>query len=443
MKEDTGLFTYVELKNYKSLVNLRVDLCSKNNVPKKFICIYGENGSGKTNFSSVFKTLSDTLKTLEIRDIREHILSEREMGKNIDNNYLRFIYNDISNIITENKTINSTDNMSLEFGFLIDDKPGSYQIEFDNEKIVHEKLEYTLSKNRGCYFELFENEIKVNNFIFLNNSYKRDFITNIRKFWGKHSVLSILFYELKDKADGYLQEQLHENIFKILYFFDSISCRIIGQTYSLNQISSHFLSNINFDEGRVPLSEKNTLQSVENYIRWFFTSTYKDITNVYYKKNIIDNYIEYKLIIQKKIYGKIVDVNFELESYGTKSLLDLLPFFIATMQNGTVVIDEIDNAIHDILLFNLLKPLCAEMKGQLIITTHNVALLDLDVPKDSFYFVNISDDGTKEFNDATEFSRIQPENSMRSLYLRNKFHGLPWEKMNINYTEGINILNNQ
>lgn len=40
--------------------------------------------------------------------------------------------------------------MILEFGFLIDEKPGCYQIEFDNERIVHEKLEYTLAKIEGA-----------------------------------------------------------------------------------------------------------------------------------------------------------------------------------------------------------------------------------------------------------------------------------------------------
>lgn len=278
------MFTYVKLKNYKSLVDLTVDLCTKNNIPKNFICIYGANGSGKTNFSSVFKTLSDTLKTLQIRDIRERILSEREMGKNIDNNYLRFIYNDISNIIAENKTINSTENMILEFGFLIDEKPGCYQIEFDNERIVHEKLEYTLAKNRGCYFELSDSEIKINNFIFINSNYKKDFLENIKKFWGKHSVLSILLYDMEDKADGYLKDQLHQNLFNVLRFFNNISCRIIGQSYSLNQISSSYLSNINFDEGRIPLAEEPMLDQIRNYIQWFFTNTYKDIVGVYYKK---------------------------------------------------------------------------------------------------------------------------------------------------------------
>lgn len=245
---------------------------------------------------------------------------------------------------------------------------------------------------------------------------------------------------MEDKADGYLKDQLHQNLFNVLRFFNNISCRIIGQSYSLNQISSSYLSNINFDEGRIPLAEEPMLDQIRNYIQWFFTNTYKDIVGVYYKKNINENFIDYKLILQKKIYGTTTDVNFELESYGTKSLLDLLPFFIAAMQKGTVVIDEIDNAIHDILLFNLLSPLCSEMVGQLIITTHNIALLDLDVPKDSFYFVDISDDGAKTFNCATDFNRIQAENSIRSLYLRNKFHGLPWEKIDINYSDGLQIL---
>lgn len=177
--------------------------------------------------------------------------------------------------------------MILEFGFLIDEKPGCYQIEFDNERIVHEKLEYTLAKNRGCYFELSDSEIKINNFIFINSNYKKDFLENIKKFWGKHSVLSILLYDMEDKADGYLKDQLHQNLFNILVFFNNISCRIIGQSYSLNQISSSYLSNINFDEGRIPLAEEPMLDQIRNYIQWFFTNTYKDIVGVYYKKTLM------------------------------------------------------------------------------------------------------------------------------------------------------------
>lgn len=105
---------------------------------------------------------------------------------------------------------------------------------------------------------------------------------------------------MEDKADGYLKDQLHQNLFNILVFFNNISCRIIGQSYSLNQISSSYLSNINFDEGRIPLAEEPMLDQIRNYIQWFFTNTYKDIVGVYYKKNINENFIDYKLILQKK-----------------------------------------------------------------------------------------------------------------------------------------------
>ena len=41
------MFTYIKLKNYKSLIELEVDLTKKENTPKKLISIYGENGIGK------------------------------------------------------------------------------------------------------------------------------------------------------------------------------------------------------------------------------------------------------------------------------------------------------------------------------------------------------------------------------------------------------------
>ncbi|WP_181039084.1 AAA family ATPase, partial [Brachyspira murdochii] len=54
------MFTYVKLKNYKSLVDFEVDLTSSKNNPKKMIIIYGENGAGKSNFINAFFTLFET-----------------------------------------------------------------------------------------------------------------------------------------------------------------------------------------------------------------------------------------------------------------------------------------------------------------------------------------------------------------------------------------------
>ena len=63
------MFTYVKLKNYKSLVDFEVDLTDSKNNPKKMVVIYGENGTGKTNFINAFSTLSETINTKIYKNI--------------------------------------------------------------------------------------------------------------------------------------------------------------------------------------------------------------------------------------------------------------------------------------------------------------------------------------------------------------------------------------
>ena len=60
------MFTYIKLKNYKSLIELEVDLTKKENTPKKLISIYGENGVGKSNFVDSFYTLKRIVSTRTI-----------------------------------------------------------------------------------------------------------------------------------------------------------------------------------------------------------------------------------------------------------------------------------------------------------------------------------------------------------------------------------------
>ena len=38
------MIRYVKLKNYRSLVDLYVDLTNKRGTPKKLVLVYGENG---------------------------------------------------------------------------------------------------------------------------------------------------------------------------------------------------------------------------------------------------------------------------------------------------------------------------------------------------------------------------------------------------------------
>ena len=123
------MFEYVKLKNFKSFGNIEFNLLDRNNQPKKMILIYGENGIGKSNLASAFFMLSETLRTMDVRDIMESLLADDADRLNNSEElkkYFRMRYKDIETLIRENKTVASTDPMLIEFGFRINGKSGKY-----------------------------------------------------------------------------------------------------------------------------------------------------------------------------------------------------------------------------------------------------------------------------------------------------------------------------
>ena len=108
------MFEYIKLKNFKSLQDVELNLLDKHNNPKKLVLIYGENGIGKSNLASSFFMLSETLRTMDVRDIMEAFLSEKIddiKNKEKIQQFLKFRYKDLETIIKENKTVSSNEPM--------------------------------------------------------------------------------------------------------------------------------------------------------------------------------------------------------------------------------------------------------------------------------------------------------------------------------------------
>ena len=107
--EEYAMFEYIYLKNYKSFGELRFDLTDKQGNPKKMILIYGENGIGKSNLASAFFMLSETLRTMDVRDIMQSFLSERPDAINEEDfsRLIRLRYKDLETLIRENKMVAS------------------------------------------------------------------------------------------------------------------------------------------------------------------------------------------------------------------------------------------------------------------------------------------------------------------------------------------------
>ena len=286
------MFEYIKLKNYKSFKDVELNLLDRRNNPKKLILIYGENGIGKSNIASAFFMLSETLRTMDVRALMESLLSEN--SDNVFNDveelkkYFQARYKDIETLINENKTISSVEPLYMEFGFRLRGKSGRYILETNNSQIIHEQLEYTISKNRGIYFDITCNKQIINNNIFLDKASYQSIKEACLKFWGKHSLLSILLHESDDKSEQYIKQSLIKNFNIVLNLFSKISCKVkLGnsQEQGIIGLPREILSN--YYSGEISIKKEKILDNTEKMLNILFKLTYQDIKKVYYKKTII------------------------------------------------------------------------------------------------------------------------------------------------------------
>ena len=438
------MFTYLKLKNYKSLINFEVDLTKKENSPKKLISIYGENGIGKSNFVDSFYTLKRIVSTRTINE-KIRILTEKQkelqtddfdkalyffgqLGSIIKNGF----FSNSIDIINECKTIDSKDNMIIEVGFKIKSKSGVYCIETDDTDIISEKLDFTLNKNKVNFFEMTKKEKYLNESVFIDHEYKKEILSIIEKYWGKHSLLSLIAYEIEDKKENYVKKKIFNGMFEVINFFSSLSILSRNKMEVFKDIEEEKLF-----YGTLALNEEKRLINIENVINTFFTALFSDIKQAYYKKKIDNDKINYVLCFKKNIYNKLIDIEYNRESTGTKNILKILPYLISAAKGKTVIIDEIDNGVHDLLMLKILENLSENLKGQLIITTHNTLLLEEEFIKDSIYIFKVDENANKKLLALNKFEgRVHPNLSIRKRYLKGLYGGIPFP-MDIDFNELI------
>lgn len=424
------MFTSLELHNYKSLVELNVSFLKKKDIAKKLIVVYGENGVGKSNFASAFFTLYESMQTLSVRKAIMAFLEDKKEYANKDS-FIRAVSSklrDTEAIIKNCKTIDSSDNMSLKFGFNIGGKEGSYLIEYDDTQIVRERLEYALVKNRCVLFDISLNERKINKKLFLESEYAYEVEENLTKYKGRHSLLSIIYNDIEEKANEYVQKRIHPALYKIIGDFVTMSVSLKhGNHGEFDKIgvSHEILSQLK--SGTLNIEDEEELDKAEELLNNFFTQTYSDIKEVFYKKEVInEKSFKYELFFKKKIYGNLIDVSYELESTGTLHLLKILPYLLMSVEGTVVVIDELDTGIHDLLVENLLNSIIDSIGGQLIVTTHNTMILDSEIDPEYIYTFVVDRDAKKELVPIVEFeNRVHPNLNYRNRYLKGMYGGIP------------------
>ena len=129
------------------------------------------------------------------------------------------------------------------------------------------------------------------------------------------------------------------------------------------------------------------------------------------------------------------EVRFEIrqESEGSQRVIDLLPAFLelsAQTLQKVYVIDEIDRSLHLLLIRQLLEEYLSnysrETRSQLLLTTHNVMLMDQQLlRRDEMWVTERDKSGVSSLFSFSEYKDVRYDKDIRKSYLQGRMGGIP------------------
>ena len=115
------------------------------------------------------------------------------------------------------------------------------------------------------------------------------------------------------------------------------------------------------------------------------------------------------------------------ESDGTKNLFFIILSLLDVVKNNKILlIDEIESSLHTSIVEFIIKMFHAGDSAQLIYSTHNTNLLNLNkVRKDQIYFVNKKTDASTELYSLFDFKDFRENMDVEKAYLQGRFDAIP------------------
>lgn len=349
--------------------------------------IFGANASGKTNIIRFLYALRKLLRN--------------EFGLGGDS---VFLYDPFK------FDINSL-NQSSEFAidFIVNDLKYSYNFKFDKSRILEERLSYYPNGRATLLFE--------------------------REIFNKKHLLKI----------GSSQKKISFEVFKNQLLLSKFA---IDTPHDIITPAAQYLSNMIVINGYHP----NMLDaSSEEVAEWaskdiknkqrlsqlltFADTGVKDFT---VKKNVGDVAKKYDVKAGHTLYKGEEDTQkkeylaIQEESYGTRSLFILGGKILQALDEGLpIFVDEIDSGLHSYITKFLTDLFRNESinskKAQLILTTHDINLLDQDfIRRDQVWFTEKDQYGCSELFSLSDFEDVREDTPFAKWYMNDKFGAVPY-----------------
>lgn len=363
--QDLFLTAYLgtRLKNTKYEKNFYID---KTNRVMKSAIIFGANASGKTNI------------ILGLERLKDIIFNGINLPKDFNEKNLNYDSNTIK----------------FEIGIL-DKKENiyDYSIEFQKDKLIYEKLEC----NDKVIYE-----------------FKGDILSSKKLPKEVNKIFSIISTEtiLKKLRDFQVEE--------ITDFISSLEWIKIRRNRGINYESKDTPNPIS-ENIKLRLEDKK--EEVLQIIK-LLDHTIEDLK--FEKLGTVNNEIVYDIyFLREKSKNKFYLGN---ESEGIRKVINLMLDLLDVYEGKTIVIDELDSSISTISLiklFNNFINVDNNIKGQLIVTSHNLFLFDNNIfEPQQIYIVNKKEDLSSELYSLAEFKIRSEKENLYHDFLKGKYGGI-------------------
>lgn len=331
---------------------------------------------------------------------------------------------------------------SFSFELLIDEKCYEYSFSLTREEVKEEKLVQILKTTektmfhrvgdklvevapalQGDEFLLFAFRGTRSNQLFLNNSVGQ----NVQLFrpiynWFAHTLTLIAPDSRFEPFEQFFSEEspLYDSMNSILSLLDTGVVHLGGE-------------DVAFESLLIPDELRNDLQS-----------KVKEGTAVRLVLGIGERYYVYRKegeLKSKKLVafhqgsdGK--EVRFDIqqhESDGTQRVVELLPAFLEASvpaSNKVYLIDEVDRSLHTLLTRSLLEGYLSschpDSRNQLIITTHDVLLMDQSLfRRDEMWVTERDQQGVSHLIPFSDYKDVRNDKDIRKSYLQGRLGGVP------------------
>jgi len=246
-------------------------------------------------------------------------------------------------------------------------------------------------------------------------------------------------------------QNAHPQITPIFEFFEQVVSRLnanLNEFYVIDQLTAYFALDeqrrdaaleflraadvgiAGIDFSRIPFAEKDlqVLKSIEQLIRQHANMPEPE------KGGIPSDLMKERVSVRLGHRGKdggIYPIALDDESAGTQALLQLLgPVFAKLHAGGTILIDELNTALHPLVSRELIKlfqnPITNPGKAQLIFSTHDTNLLTgALLRRDQVWFAEKDAQGCTHLYSLSDI-KVRATDNIERGYLMGRFGAIPF-----------------